>query len=330
MFIIKMIKLMNKNKDFLLKNKTSKKLNIIPTKKILNTINVLKKPDWIKIKIPISTYRIHKIKTALRKNNLHSVCEEANCPNLPECFNNGTATFMILGSICTRNCPFCAVFHGKPNPINIYEPEKLSNTIVDMDINYVVITSVVRDDLYDGGAQHFVDCIESIRNKKEVIIEVLVPDFRGRIQLILTTFNKSLPDIFNHNIENVPRLYKKIRPGANYKKSLFLLESFKNKYSQIPTKSGLMLGLGETDKEIIKVMKDLYSNGVTLLTVGQYLQPSIYHLPVQRYIPPLEFENIKQEALSIGFTNAFCGPFVRSSYHASFQSNLSIKKKLHR
>ncbi|QCI20408.1 lipoyl synthase [Buchnera aphidicola (Brachycaudus cardui)] len=307
---------MNKPKDVLL---GIKKLKIIPTKKI-------QKPDWIKIKIPINTSRINQIKNALRKNSLHSVCEEAHCPNLSECFNNGTATFMILGSICTRNCPFCAVFHGKPHPVNIEEPEKLSNAIFDMKINYVVITSVVRDDLYDGGAQHFVNCIKSIRNKNKVKVEILVPDFRGKIELVLTIFEAGLPDVFNHNIENIPRMYKKIRPGANYKRSLSLLESFKKKYVHIPTKSGLMLGLGEKNSEIIQVMKDLYSSGVTLLTVGQYLQPSIHHLPVQRYIPPWEFDEIKEEALSIGFTNAFCGPFVRSSYHASLQSHLPIKK----
>ncbi|QCI17665.1 lipoyl synthase [Buchnera aphidicola (Acyrthosiphon lactucae)] len=317
---------MKKNKDVLLKNKTLKKLKIITTKNTYKITEKLKKPDWIKIKIPVDTSRIYKIKNALRKNNLHSVCQEAQCPNLSECFNNGTATFMILGPICTRNCPFCAVFHGIPNPVNLAEPKKLSKTIFDMGINYVVITSVVRDDLYDGGAQHFVNCIQAIRSKNKVKIEILVPDFRGRIKLILNIFNNTLPDIFNHNIENVPRMYKKIRPGANYKRSLLLLESFKKKYFDIPTKSGLMLGIGEKDIEIIQVMKDLYSSGVTLLTVGQYLQPSIRHLPVKRYISLSEFENIKKEALSIGFTNAYCGPFVRSSYHASFQSHLSIKK----
>lgn len=317
---------MNKKKDILLKHKISKPLNIIPTKNIFEITKKLKKPDWIKVKIPIDTSRINKVKNALRKNNLYSVCEEANCPNLPECFNSGTATFMILGSICTRNCPFCAVLHGTPKSINKKEPKKLSNTVFDMGINYVVITSVARDDLYDGGAQHFVNCIQSIRKKNTVKIEILVPDFRGRVELVLDIFNMSLPDVFNHNIENVPRLYKTVRPGANYKKSLYLLQSFKKKFPCIPTKSGFMLGLGEKDKEIIKVMKDLYSSGVELLSVGQYLQPSPYHLPVKRYISPMEFENIKKEALSIGFRNAFCGPFVRSSYHADFQSKTSIKK----
>lgn len=326
MLVIEIINFMNKNKDVLLKNKTFKKINIINVTRTNNVSKKLKKPDWIKIKIPVNTSRIYQIKNALRKNSLYSVCEEAQCPNLSECFNNGTATFMILGSICTRNCPFCAVSHGTPNPINREEPQKLSDAIFDMGINYVVITSVVRDDLYDGGAQHFVDCIQAIRNKNTVKIEILVPDFRGKIELILNIFNNTLPDVFNHNIENVPRMYKKVRPGAHYKRSLLLLESFKKKYFNVPTKSGFMLGLGENDAEIIQVMKDLYSSGVTLLTVGQYLQPSIRHLPVKRYIPIMEFENIKKEALSIGFTNAFCGPFVRSSYHASVQSHLDIKK----
>ncbi|MBZ2279327.1 lipoyl synthase, partial [Buchnera aphidicola] len=240
-----------------------------------------KKPDWIKIKPPIHFSKINKIKNALRKNNLYSVCEEAHCPNLFECFNQGTATFMIMGSICTRNCPFCAVSHGNPRALDIHEPEKLSRTVFDMKINYVVITSVARDDLYDGGAQHFVNCIKSIRKRNKVKIEILVPDFRGRVNLILKIFSSDLPDIFNHNIENVSRLYKIIRPGANYKKSLYLLESFKKEYSNIPTKSGFMLGLGETQKEIIDVMKDLYSSGVSLLTIGQYLKTSHNHLQVQ-------------------------------------------------
>jgi len=317
---------MKNNEGVVSKKKILKKINIINTTHNRDIIEKLKKPDWIKVQIPVDTSRIHQIKNALRKNHLHSVCEEAHCPNLSECFNNGTATFMILGSICTRNCPFCAVFHGTPDSLNTEEPEKLSNTIFDMKINYVVITSVVRDDLYDGGAQHFVNCIQAIRKKNIVKIEILVPDFRGRIDFILNIFKNGLPDVFNHNIENVPRIYKKIRPGANYKKSLLLLESFKKQYSNIPTKSGLMLGLGEKDIEIIQVMKDLYASGVTLLTVGQYLQPSIRHLPVKRYITPSEFENIQKEALSIGFTNAFCGPFVRSSYHASLQSYLPVKK----
>lgn len=303
----------------------NKNINI-PIKNIEN-IKTLKKPEWIKVKIPLSSSKIYKIKKALRKNNLHSVCEEANCPNLPECFNSGTATFMILGAICTRNCPFCAVKHGKPDTINIQEPIKLANTIFDMNIKYVVITSVARDDLYDGGAQHFVNCMKSIRKKNNVQIEILVPDFRGRINVVLNIFNEELPNVFNHNVENIPRLYKIIRPGASYTKSLNLLESFKKKYFSIPTKSGLMVGLGETEKELISVMKDLYSSGVSLLTVGQYLQPSSSHFPVQRYISPLEFQNIQKEALSIGFTNAFCGPLVRSSYHADIQSNVSFIRK---
>ncbi|QIE01987.1 lipoyl synthase [Buchnera aphidicola] len=317
---------MKKKQDILSKPLTLKKINIININNTDTKLNKIPKPNWIKIQIPIETDRINHIKKTLRQNNLHSVCEEAQCPNLSECFNNGTTTFMILGSICTRNCPFCAVQHGKPRLVNTDEPSKLSHAILDMKINYVVITSVVRDDLYDGGAQHFVNCIKSIRKKNNVQIEILVPDFRGRINLILKIFNQGLPDIFNHNIENVPRMYKTIRPGANYKRSLLLLESFKKQYSHIPTKSGLMLGLGETYLEIIQVMKDLYSSGVELLTIGQYLQPSINHLPVKRYISPSEFDDIKNEALSIGFSNAFCGPFVRSSYHASLQSCASVNK----
>ncbi|WP_422667195.1 lipoyl synthase [Buchnera aphidicola] len=305
--------------------KIKKNINI-PVKNIIN-INKLTKPTWIKVKIPFNSDKIQKMKNILRTNNLNSVCEEANCPNLSECFNNGTVTFMILGSICTRNCPFCAVTHGIPSVVNKKEPIQLANTIFDMKINYVVITSVARDDLYDGGAQHFVNCIKAIREKNTVQVEILVPDFRGRIKIILDIFNKELPDVFNHNIENVPRLYKKVRPGANYVKSLYLLEAFKNKYLHIPTKSGLMIGLGEKDKEISAVMKDLYAAGVSLLTVGQYLQPSLAHFPVQRYISPIEFEDIKKEALSIGFTNAFCGPLVRSSYHANIQSHSFINNK---
>jgi lipoic acid synthetase len=301
-------------------------MKTIPVKVNHSFKQKLLKPNWIKIKVPIDTSRIHMIKNALRKNGLHSVCEEAQCPNLSECFNHGTATFMILGAKCTRNCTFCAVSHGKPDTVNTEEPKKLSNTIFDMNISYVVITSVVRDDLYDGGAKHFVDCIKAIRDKNQVKIEILVPDFRGRIQLVLDIFDHSLPDIFNHNIESVPRMYKRIRPGANYQRSLKLLEEFKKKYTNIPTKSGLMLGIGEKEKEVIQVIKDLYASGVTLLTIGQYLQPSNKHFPVQRYVLPREFQDIKAIALSIGFDNVFSGPLVRSSYHASFQSHLSFKK----
>ncbi|QCI21571.1 lipoyl synthase [Buchnera aphidicola (Hyadaphis tataricae)] len=301
-------------------------MKTIPVKVNHSFKKTLLKPNWIKIKVPIDTSRIHIIKNALRKNGLHSVCEEAQCPNLSECFNNGTATFMILGSKCTRNCTFCAVSHGKPDIVNTEEPKKLSNTIFDMNISYVVITSVVRDDLYDGGAKHFVDCIKAIRDKNQVKIEILVPDFRGRIKLVLDIFDHSLPDIFNHNIESIPRMYKSIRPGANYQRSLKLLEEFKKKYTNIPTKSGLMLGVGEKEKEVLQVIKDLYASGVTLLTIGQYLQPSDKHFPVQRYVLPREFQDLKAAALSIGFDHVFSGPLVRSSYHASFQSYLSFKK----
>jgi len=286
-----------------------------------NNINILKKPDWIKVKIQSNTIRINEIKNILKKNNLHSVCQEALCPNLSECFSNNTATFMILGSICTRNCQFCAVKNGRPLAPDRNEAKKLSEVVLKMRISYVVITSVARDDLRDGGAQHFIDCIQEIRKKNKITIEILVPDFRGRSKKALQIINTAPPDVFNHNIENVPRLYSYIRPGANYNKSLKLLAQFKLDNPTIPTKSGLMLGLGEKYKEVISVMHDLRRHGVTMITLGQYLQPSSTHLPVQRYITPLEFEQLKIEAHEMGFTNAFCGPLVRSSYHANVQYN---------
>ncbi|MFT8229595.1 MAG: lipoyl synthase [Enterobacterales bacterium] len=291
-----------------------------------NEENILSKPSWIKVKIPVDSDKIKLIKHILRKNNLHSVCEEASCPNLSECFNRGTATFMILGSICTRNCPFCDVKHGRPVKPDVNEPHKLATAIQDMKLKYVVITSVDRDDLKDGGAQHFVDCINSIRmQNNNIIIEILVPDFRGCTDKALNIINTIPPNIFNHNLENVPRLYKKIRPGANYKRSLNLLKKFKRCNKTIPTKSGLMVGLGETNDEIINVMYDLRSNDVTMITIGQYLQPSKKHLPVKRYVCPQEFKFLKEEAIKIGFTHAECGPFVRSSYHADYYFNFSKK-----
>lgn len=282
--------------------------------------NKLKKPFWLKIKLPSDFSKIKKIKNNLRKNNLYTVCEEASCPNITECFNKGTATFMILGSICTRRCTFCNVSKGRPVELDKSEPIKLADTIFDMNLKYVVITSVDRDDLKDGGASHFSSCIKSIRVKNPNIkIEILVPDFRGCMDLALSNLNKSLPNVFNHNIENVPRLYKQVRPGANYNNSLLLLSSFKKLHPYIPTKSGMMLGLGETKKEIIKVMEDLRKNQVDMLTVGQYLRPSIKHIPVKRYVNEEEFAEIKKKALDIGFSNVACGPFVRSSYHAELQ-----------
>ncbi|XBC42011.1 MAG: lipoyl synthase [Buchnera aphidicola (Kaburagia rhusicola rhusicola)] len=307
-------KLCNKNINTLYKKNISVK--VLPN----FSDQILKKPNWVKIKFPSDTKKIRRTKYTLRKNKLNTVCEQALCPNLFECFNKGTATFMILGAICTRRCPFCAVDHGNnPSVINLKEPQQLAKAVIDLNMNYIVITSVVRDDLKDRGAEHFLNCIQAIRQKKNVIIEILVPDFRGALRNAIKTISLSPPDVFNHNLENVPRLYKLVRPGANYKKSLKLLELFKINNPMIPTKSGLMLGLGETENEVIQVMKDLFNSGTSILTLGQYLQPSIAHFPVQRYVDPLEFLQFQKEALSIGFEKAFCGPFVRSSYHAEFQ-----------
>ncbi|XBC44602.1 MAG: lipoyl synthase [Buchnera aphidicola (Schlechtendalia peitan)] len=294
--------------------------------KVLPNFNdhILKKPDWIKVRFPSNIDKIKNTKRILRKHKLNTVCEQAACPNLFECFNKGTATFMILGTTCTRRCPFCAVDHGKPLNINVNEPIQLSKAILDLDLNHVVITSVVRDDLKDRGAKHFSNCIQAIRTNRNIIIEILVPDFKGVLQDAIQTISVFPPDIFNHNLENVPRLYKFVRPGANYKQSLRLLELFKIKNSDVITKSGLMLGLGETTKEIIQVMKDLFNSGVNILTLGQYLQPSNSHIPVQRYISPLEFLQLEEQALSIGFERAFCGSLVRSSYHAELQYHKSL------
>ncbi|MGP4123177.1 MAG: lipoyl synthase [Sodalis sp. (in: enterobacteria)] len=303
------------------KYRDADKMALIPVKTVaVERQEILRKPSWMKIKLPADSSRIQGIKAAMRKNDLHSVCEEASCPNLAECFNHGTATFMILGTICTRRCPFCDVTHGRPVTPDANEPGKLAQTIADMGLSYVVVTSVDRDDLRDGGAQHFADCISAIRAKNPTIrIEILVPDFRGRIDRALDIINATPPDVFNHNLENVPRLYHQVRPGANYHWSLKLVENFKAANPKLPTKSGLMLGLGETNAEIIQVMRDLRHHGVTMLTLGQYLQPSRHHLPVKRYVSPQEFDNMKQEALAMGFTHAACGPFVRSSYHADLQ-----------
>ncbi|MDP4537100.1 lipoyl synthase [Alkalimonas collagenimarina] len=298
------------------------KMALIPVK-VLPTERdqMLRKPEWLKIKLPKSSERIEEIKSAMRKHGLHSVCEEAACPNLPECFNHGTATFMILGAICTRRCPFCDVAHGRPLPPSAEEPEKLALTIRDMKLKYVVITSVDRDDLRDGGAQHFADCISAIRKySPDIKIEVLVPDFRGRMDKALEILTATPADVFNHNLETAPRLYKLARPGADYKWSLELLKRFKAAHPHISTKSGLMVGLGETTEELIEVLKDLRAHDVDMLTVGQYLQPSKHHLPVERYVPPAEFDEIKRIAYELGFKHAACGPFVRSSYHADRQA----------
>jgi len=282
---------------------------------------MLRKPEWIRMKAPDSA-RFQEIKQILRENNLHTVCEEASCPNIGECFSGGTATFMILGDICTRRCPFCDVAHGKPLPPDVSEPANLAKTIAQMRLNYVVITSVDRDDLPDGGAQHFVDCIQAVRAQSPNIkIEILVPDFRGRLDIALHILKNAPPDVMNHNLETVPRLYKQARPGSDYQNSLNLLKAFNEMYPHIPTKSGLMLGLGETDDEIIEVMQDLRAHQVSMLTLGQYLQPSVHHLPVMRYVEPAIFDAFKQKADSMGFNNAASGPMVRSSYHADLQAN---------
>ncbi|MGL4545059.1 MAG: lipoyl synthase [Plesiomonas sp.] len=304
------------------KYRDADKMALIPVKNVaVEQPAVLRKPEWMKIKLPADSSRIQEIKSAMRKNGLHSVCEEASCPNLAECFNHGTATFMILGAICTRRCPFCDVGHGRPLPVDTEEAAKLGRTIRDMKLKYVVVTSVDRDDLRDGGAQHFADCISAIRAESPAIrIETLVPDFRGRMDRALEILTATPPDVFNHNLENVPRLYRQIRPGADYQWSLTLLKRFKEAHPDIPTKSGLMMGLGETNEEILQVMQDLRDHGVTMLTLGQYLQPSRHHLPVQRYVSPAEFDEFKTQAMAMGFTHAACGPFVRSSYHADLQA----------
>jgi lipoic acid synthetase len=281
----------------------------------------LPKPSWMKIKLPVDNQRSQQIKAALRQHGLHSVCEEAACPNLSECFNQGTATFMILGAICTRRCPFCDVAYGRPLSPDPQEPNRLALAIREMQLQYVVITSVDRDDLPDGGAQHFADCIRAIRAKNpQIKIEILVPDFRGRLEQAVAIISATPPDVFNHNIESIPRLYRQVRPGANYRSSLKLLQRFQAANPSVPTKSGLMVGLGESNEEIIQVMHDLREHQVSMLTIGQYLQPSRHHLAVVRYVSPLEFAQFRQTARRLQFTQAACGPLVRSSYHADQQA----------
>jgi len=281
----------------------------------------LRKPSWIRVRSS-SSQAFHEVKRILRKQKLHTVCEEASCPNIGECFGKGTATFMILGDLCTRRCPFCDVAHGRPLLPDAEEPLHLAQSIAAMGLKYVVITSVDRDDLRDGGAQHFVDCIRQIRvHSPNTKIEILVPDFRGRLEVALEKLSAYPPDVLNHNLETVPRLYKQCRPGADYVHSLKLLKDFKVRSPQIPTKSGLMLGLGETDNEIYEVLRNLRKNDVEMLTVGQYLQPSTGHLPVIRYVSPNGFKEIERAAVEMGFRNAACGPMVRSSYHADQQAH---------
>src|SRR5688500_2495084 len=283
------------------------------TIRIVPRASVLPKPAWIRVRAASPNSRFQEIKDILREQKLHTVCEEASCPNIAECFGKGTATFMIMGDICTRRCPFCDVGHGRPNPLDAEEPRHLAATIAALRLSYVVITSVDRDDLRDGGAQHFVECIRAVRELSPATrIEVLVPDFRGRLETALGILSASPPDVMNHNLETVPRLYRQARPGADSANSLKLLKAFTQRFPCIPTKSGLMLGLGETDDEILGVMRDLRAHDVDLLTIGQYLQPSLHHLPVARYVEPAVFDDFAREAAALGFMHAACGPMVRS------------------
>jgi lipoic acid synthetase len=281
----------------------------------------LKKPEWIRVRAGNSAARFGEVKGILREHGLHTVCEEATCPNIGECFGKGTATFMILGDLCTRRCPFCDVGHGVPLPPDAEEPAKLAATIAAMQLKYVVVTSVDRDDLRDGGAGHFAACIRAIRAQSpQTTIEILVPDFRGRLEIALDILAADPPDVMNHNLETVPRLYKQARPGANYAHSLRLLQAFRQRLPAIPTKSGLMVGIGETDEEILDVMRDLRAHEVEMLTIGQYLAPSGHHLPVTRYVHPDVFIMYADEAVKMGFTNCASAPLVRSSYHADQQA----------
>ena len=284
----------------------------------------LRKPEWIRVRAP-SSPRFHEIKQILREHRLHTVCEEASCPNIGECFGKGTATFMIMGDICTRRCPFCDVGHGRPLPLDADEPGNLARTIAALKLGYVVITSVDRDDLRDGGAQHFVDCIRAVRERSPATrIEVLVPDFRGRMERALDVLAQAPPDVMNHNLETVPRLYKVARPGSDYAHSLSLLRAFKARFPDIPTKSGLMVGLGETDDELLAVMRDMRAHGIDMLTMGQYLQPTQGHLPVLRYVHPDAFARFEREAYAMGFRHAAVGALVRSSYHADRQAEEAL------
>jgi lipoic acid synthetase len=282
---------------------------------------VLRKPSWIRVRIP-SGNAVQALKAKLRENRLVTVCEDASCPNIHECFSHGTATFMVLGDVCTRRCSFCDVAHGRPKPADAGEPERLARTVADMGLKYVVITSVDRDDLRDGGAQHFVDCIRETRAASPGIrIEILTPDFRGRLDRALEIIKAAPPDVMNHNLETVPRLYREARPGSDYAFSLNLLARFKEFAPGVPTKSGLMVGLGETDDEILQVMRDMRTHGIDMLTIGQYLAPSGHHLAVKRYVHPGTFAMFEREAAAMGFTHAAVGALVRSSYHADRQAH---------
>ena len=302
------------------KQKAFDKVSRIPVK--VEHSETLKKPEWIRVKAASSSTRFGEIKKILREHELFTVCEEASCPNIGECFGKGTATFMIMGDKCTRRCPFCDVGHGRPDPLDVNEPHNLAKTIAALKLKYVVITSVDRDDLRDGGAQHFADCINHTRElSPNTQIEVLVPDFRGRLEIALDIFKAALPDVMNHNLETVPRLYKEARPGADYLHSLKLLKDFKTLYPNTTTKSGLMVGLGETDEEILEVMRDMRAHDIDMLTIGQYLAPSGHHIPVRRYVHPDVFKMFEQKAYEMGFTHAAVGAMVRSSYHADAQAH---------
>lgn len=301
------------------KLRSAEKVERIPVK-VIPTTEIKRKPDWMRIRIS-SSPKVQEIKNILRKNKLATVCEEAACPNLSECFSHGTATFMVMGEICTRRCPFCDVGHGKPNPLNIDEPLNLAKAIYEMQLRYVVITSVDRDDLRDGGAQHFADCIREAKQlSPNLKVEILVPDFRGRMAPALTILTETPPDVFNHNMETIPRLYREARPGANYEWSLKLLQEYKRLNPSVPTKSGLMVGLGESKDELLRTLDDLRAHDVDMITVGQYLQPSKNHLSVDRFVHPDEFEEYAEYGRSIGFTQVASGPLVRSSYHADKQA----------
>ena len=302
------------------KQKAAAKLSRIPVK--VEQAEVLKKPDWIRVRAGSPTTRFYEIKQILRESNLHTVCEEASCPNIGECFGKGTATFMIMGDKCTRRCPFCDVGHGRPDPLDVNEPENLARTIARLKLKYVVITSVDRDDLRDGGAGHFVECIRKTRELSPgTTIEVLVPDFRGRDDRALEILKAAPPDVMNHNLETIPRLYKEARPGSDYAFSLQLLKKFKALHPEVPTKSGIMVGLGETDEEILQVMRDMREHHIDMLTIGQYLAPSTSHLPVRRYVHPDTFKMFEAKAYEMGFRHAAVGAMVRSSYHADQQAD---------
>jgi lipoic acid synthetase len=308
------------------KQKAAAKLSRIPVK--VEQGEVLKKPDWIRVKAGSPSTRFYEIKDVLRANKLVTVCEEASCPNIGECFGKGTATFMIMGDKCTRRCPFCDVGHGRPDPLDVNEPENLAKTIAALKLQYVVITSVDRDDLRDGGSQHFVDCISRTRAlSPQTQIEILVPDFRGRDDRALEILKAAPPDVMNHNMETVPRLYKEARPGSDYAFSLNLLKKFKALFPHVPTKSGLMVGLGETDEEILQVMQDMRDHNIDMLTIGQYLAPSTSHIPVRRYVHPDTFKMFEEKAYEMGFSHAAVGAMVRSSYHADQQAHKASAAK---